>query len=102
MPNIKILTRTRRGDALSANLINEIKQSINNNTRAIAAPKQIDSSVELDDSAGLTDLDFTETSRSETTVQVTDSNGDTHDIEQGDQYVLQNSSGDVLTLNFTN
>ena len=92
-----------KGDIVTAKKLSGYAKAINRNTKAIAAPRQKDISTgETGSGGGLTDLTFTEDSRTETTVTITDSSGNTHDINQIDQVVLSNSSGDVLTLNFTN
>lgn len=102
--DIQVIRSIKVGDVITADHLNSIARAINNNTRAIATPRQKFAEDETlkGESGGLTDLTFTEISRTQTTVQITDSNGDTHDIEQIDQVVLENASGDVLTLNFTN
>jgi len=107
--NNEWLARVRVGDFITAELLNNIQKAVNANTRAIRGPK---SKTNLDEiykstgtsgsGGGLSDLSFTEISRAETTVVITDSNLDTHNIDQIDQVVLQNASGDTLTLNFTN
>lgn len=87
------------GDVITADLLNAITTAVQANQGAIKSPTQKDIAT---GSSGGGNLDFTETSRTQTTVTVTDSGGATHDIEQIDQVVLENSSGDVMTLNFTN
>lgn len=100
--NITVLRRVQRGDVVTAELLNAIGGAVNQLSQAVSAPRQVTDAALNQSGSGVTDLNFTETSRTETTVEVTDSNGDTHDIEQIDQVVLANSSGDIMTLNFTN
>lgn len=102
--NQTVLRRIRKGDAITARYLNGITTAVNRNTKAISGPRNLSraSASGGSDGAGVTDLSFTETSRTETTVQVTDSNGDTHDVNQIDQVELVNSAGDVMTLIFNN
>ena len=105
--NIELIPGIGSGQVITARHLNKLSSGINKNSEAVGRPKQKESPVgesesETESGSGLTDLTFNETSRTETTVTTTDSNGDTLDIAQTDSIVLENSSGDVLTLNFTN
>lgn len=92
----------QRGQAITAERLDNMVRNINANTRGLSGPKQQAAKEESDAEAGLTDLVFTEISRSETTVTLTDSNGDTVNVNQIDQVIMENASGDLLQLNFTN
>lgn len=103
--NTDVLPDIKVGDILTAKMLTSITRAINKNTVAFNVPREkTDASTSGDGAGGggLTNLTFTEDSRTITTETMTDSNGDTHDIDQIDQVVLSNSDGDVLTLNFTN
>ena len=103
--NNNVLRGIKVGDRITAAWLNKVVKALNDTAAAVAVPNQKEIAIGDtggDPDAGLTDLTFTETGRSETTVQVTDSNGDTHDIDQIDQVTLTNGSGDTLILNFTN
>lgn len=98
------IRKIRRGQPITARYLNDMGAAINRNTIAISGPRNRnrESLAGAGGGTGLTDLLFTETSRSETTVTVTDSNGDTHNVNQIDTVELTNSAGDVLTLVFDN
>ena len=103
--NVRTIRKIRRGQKITAQYLNAIGTAVNSNTEALGGPKQ-KRDPEVSDGGGggssPLNLNFTETGRTNTTVEITDSNGDTHDIEQIDQVTLQNPTGDILTLTFTN
>jgi len=101
--NSQLIGRITRGDVISAQYLNNIGRAVNENSRALAGPKQ-QQALEQSDAGGdtITDFNFTEVSRSQTSKQVTDSNGDTHTIEQIDSVTLVNSQGQTFVFNFNN
>ena len=103
--NVKTVSEIKAGEVITARHLNSMSTAINGNTQALAGPKQqsaLEQSESGGASAGVIDFDFIETSRTSSTVTVTDSNGDTHQIEQIDQVIFRNGAGDQLTLTFTN
>lgn len=102
--NIKILKGIKKGDVITAEYVTAIAEAINANTRAIATPRQLDDGDEIGVSGqtSVGDEVFDSVSGTETTVTITDSNGDTHDIERVDTIKFQEQgSGRFLTLNIT-
>lgn len=104
--NQNTLVQIRRGEIITAQYLNRLVTAVNRNTVAISGPRairrdNIDNSSN-DEGGSFSDLTFTESSRSETTVTITDSNGDDVEVNQIDQVELINSNGEVLTLIFNN
>ena len=105
----RLIQRIRSGEPITARYLSSLADAINQNTKAISAPKQRFPQDALDPSenpasvppTGLVDLTFTSTSITNETVTITDSNGDTHDIERITQVTFDNSAGDTLTLNLS-
>ena len=95
------IERWKKGDPITAKRLQRMASNINDNTEGLAGPKQ-QGAKEQSDSAEVADFTFTETSRQETTVTLTDSGGDTVQVNQIDQVTMQNSSGQTLVLNFNN
>ena len=94
---------TRKGDRITARYLNSMASAINRNTAAISGPRNVTrASAQTGGGAAFSDYTFNEVSRAESTVTVTDSNGDTHSVNQIDQIELSNSAGEVLTLVFDN
>ena len=103
--NAELIPAIETGEPITGRWLSGVATAINRNTRAVSAPRQTldnDDYNQSDDGAGLTDLDFTETARTVTTTTITTSDGATFDIDVIDSITLQNSSGDVMTLTFTN
>ena len=104
--NVEKVAIWRKGDAIAAKRLDRMGRAINANTDYLAGPKELNALDDTEEATepppGLTDLVFTESGRTTTEVEVTDSNGDTHDITQIDQVTLTNATGDILILNFTN
>lgn len=104
--NHRILEGIKAGDVITATWLNQVKTALNANTRAINGPKRKISATEQNNegvsaiadesfSAGSTDI-------TSTTVTITDSNGDTHDIERIDEIVFtEDTSGRTMTLSIT-
>ncbi len=90
------------GDPLTADMLTRIVRAVNQNTDAVAAPRQKDSSNELNETASIGDEVFSSTDGTETTVELTDSNSDTHDIERVDSIEFtEDTSGRKMTFNIT-
>ena len=108
MRNQNLLDRIRVGQVITAELLNDISGAINDNTVALAGPRTVEDGSEginSDADGGETQLGdevFDSTSGTETTVTITDSNSDTHDIERVDTIVFtEQTSGRTITLNIT-
>jgi hypothetical protein len=98
----EIVRKIRIGDAITAEYLNAITRIINENSRAVHAPRQAKSGAGADAAGGLLNLDFTETSRTETTTPFTDDNGDVVNIDVVDTVTFTNETGEILTLVFDN
>lgn len=94
------IRKIKKGQAITANYLNDIANAVNQNSKGVSGPKQRKQSDEVGEDTDL-DLTFDSTSITNETVTITDSNGDTHDIERITQITFENSTGDVLTLNIT-
>ena len=101
--NVERVEPIDRGEVITAHYLNNMGMAINRNSQSLSGPKQQSALEESETgSAAILDLNFTETTRASSTVQITDSNGDTHSIEQIDSVTFTNANGDVLTLSFNN
>lgn len=102
--NVERVKPIERGKVITARYLNHVGEAVNRNTQSLSGPKQQQALQESESNAaaGVINLDFSEVSRASTAVQITDSNGDTHSIEQIDSVTFQNTTGDVLTLTFNN
>ena len=101
--NNLVIAELGRGEVITGRLMTRIARSINANTRHLSGPRQQGALDDTEDeNTQSEDYNFTETSRTNATVTITDSNGDTHDIDQLDQVILVNGRGQVMTLNFDN
>jgi len=101
--NTRVIRPIRKGELITAQYLTRISAAINANTRFLSGPKQQNALDETEDAnTNSGDFNFTETNRTSSAVTVTDSNGDTHSIEQIDSVTLTNSSGQTLTLTFNN
>lgn len=106
---IQFIPETKKGQVITARKLTDIATAINTNTRAIRNPREVaQRAEELTGTAGsggtLTDESFSATATDITsqTVTITDSNGDTHDIERITQIVFSESiTGREMTLNIT-
>lgn len=102
--NNDVLKGIRVGDTITADFLNRLTMAINRNTVAVAAPSQ---KVEAGGSGeGATDNNSSWSAGAanitDETVEVTDSNSDTHDIERITQIVFTNdATGETMTLNIT-
>ena len=100
--NKELLKSINVGDVITADLLNKITAAINRNTQGFAGPRQIETSADTQFGGTIGNEVFDSTSGTETTVTITDSNGDTHDIERVDTIVLtEQTSGRTMTLNIT-
>lgn len=96
--------RLRRGDVITADLLNDMGAAIARNTQAIQKPQQKDisagetggeSSTGAEYSAGASDI-------TSETVTITDDGGNDHDIERITKIVFTNDvDGSTLTLNIS-
>jgi len=101
--NTVTIQDTQPGQIIAAKKLTNMARAINANTRYLTGPRQQGALDESEgSSAGVLNLEFTETSRAATSKTITDTNGDTHVIEQIDQVTLVNVNGEVMTLNFNN
>ncbi len=101
MSNNKILGRIKVGDVITSELLNSITLAINDNTKAVASPVQADP-YEDSNTESVGNEIFDSTSGTETTITITDDNGDQHDVERVDSVVFtEQTSGRTLTLNLT-
>jgi len=101
--NSRKIAGIRKGEIITGDHMTNISHAINANTRFLSGPRQQNALKETEEAnTASQDLNFTETSRSSTTVQITDSNGDTHSITQIDRIEMANNSGQTLILNFNN
>lgn len=89
-----------KGDGITAKRLNTMSRNINALSEGLTGPKQQGAKEESDENES--DLVFTEIDRTETTTEITDSNGDTFDNVVIDQVVFQTEDGRKLTLNFDN
>lgn len=90
------------GDVITAELLNSIAAAVNANTSAIARPGQVD--IPAGETGGGGDQVWTAAAGDITdeTVQITDSNSDTHDIERITSIVFTNAAtGETMTLNIS-
>jgi hypothetical protein len=101
--NSRKIAGIKRGQVITGHHMTEMSLAINANTRFLTGPKQQKALEDTENAnAGSGDLFFTETSRTSTSVTITDSNGDTSSVEQIDRVDFRNSSGETLTLIFNN
>ena len=107
--NAELVQPIDKGEPITGKWLSGVAAAINRNTRAVSAPRQTLDNDDYNQSgdgtstgAGLTDLNFTETSRTVTTTTITTTDGATFNIDVIDSVTLQNGSGDVMTLTFTN
>jgi hypothetical protein len=98
---VDIIRRIRIGDPITAEYLNAITRVLNQNNRAIHGPKQVAAGGDAA-AAGLLNLNFTETSRTETTTPFTDDAGDVVNIDVVDTVTFTNETGEILTLVFDN
>lgn len=98
--NNEVLKGIRPGDTITADWLSRVAAAINRNTQAVAAPSQKIEAGGLGE--GVTDSSWSAGASDITdeTVEVTDSNGDTHDIERITVIVFTNdATGETMTLN---
>lgn len=96
--NTNVLQGIKVGDTITADFLNRITQAINHNTKAVSAPTQ---KTETGNENGTTDSYWSAGASDITdeTVEITDSNGDTHDIERITEIVFTNDeTGETMTL----
>jgi hypothetical protein len=98
----EIVRKIRIGDAITAEYLNAITRILNENSRAVHAPRQAKAGAGADAATGLQNLNFTETSRIATTTPFTDDNGDVVNINVMDTVTFTNELGEIMTLNFNN
>lgn len=96
----------QKGQAITADFLNTQIRAINANTKAVRAPRmltrtQAGAGQDFQD-PGTIDLEFTETSRTTSVRTLTDSNGETVNIDVIDSVTFENSGGFIMTLNFNN
>ncbi len=102
MSNKAVLPKLKVGDVITARLLNEISTAVNANTAAVRAPAQIIEEDPGTEEAVIGDEVFQSTSGTETTVTITDSNGDTSEIERVDTIVFtETTSGRTMSLSIT-
>lgn len=99
--NSQVLQNIRIGDRITAEYLNAITAALNANTRALHGPRAVTSTGTGGAGTAL-NLDFTESSRTQTTVELTDSNGDTVDVDQIDTVTFTNLTGEIMVLTFNN
>lgn len=106
MPDTKqsrFLRRWKKNDSLTAKRLDGMVRQINETSRILSGPRQRDDDdgVANDETEEL-NLTFSEVSRTETTKNITDSNGDTFQVTVIDTVTMQNEDGKVMTLTFDN
>ena len=102
--NNDVLRGIRVGDTITADFLNRVTRAVNRNTQAVAAPSQKEVIESALDSGNVTDSVWSAGAANITdeTVQVTDSNGDTHNIERITSITFTNDeTGETMTLNIT-
>ena len=102
--NNNVLQGIRVGQTITADFLNRMRDAINTNTAAVNAPTQKDVFESPLDPGGATDSVWNAGAAdiTDATVTLTDSNGDTTDIEQITTIVFTNSqTGARMTLNIT-
>ena len=103
--NSEVLKGVKVGDVITADWLNKVAAAINKNSSAIKAPTQKD--IDLGSSGGgdsIGDETFSASSGNITTstVTITDSSGNTHDIDRITQIVFtEDATGRSMTLNIT-
>ena len=102
--NNEVLQGIRVGDRITADFLNRITTAINRNTTAVAAPTQ--KTVAGGQGEGVADNNTSWTAGAsditDETVQLTDSNGDTTDVERITVIVFTNdATGETMTLNIS-
>lgn len=100
-----ILQGIKPGDVITASWLNEVKDAINRNTKAVAGPREVlQSAEELTTTSGgssIGDETFTAgpADITSTVVTITDDGGNDHDIERIDTIVFtETTSGRQMTL----
>ncbi len=109
MPNHEILKGVKPGDVITSAWLSSVATAINANAQAIRSPREVlqpaedtNESTSSGSGSSVGNEVFNSTSGTETTVTVTDSNGDTSDIERVDTVVFtESTSGRTMTLNLT-
>ena len=105
--NDKKLPFWKGGDVISHQRLNDIVGTLNSHARSVNKPIEIipdgedQADTPVDDSESVQTI-YTETARSETTITVTDSAGNTHSINQIDSVTFEDQSGNVMVLQFNN
>jgi len=99
--NHEILRGLKVGDTITADFLSRLAMAINRNAQAVAAPSQVieaggsgeGAAANSSWSAGASDI-------TDETVELTDSNGDTVDVERITVIVFTNDdTGETMTLN---
>lgn len=101
-----ILKDIRPGDIITAKKLNDIQRAINENTKAIAGPREVLQPAEELENTSLNLVNEVYTvgaaDITSTTVTITDSNGDTHDIERIDSFTAtESTTGKTVSYSFT-
>ncbi len=106
MPNHDVLRGVKPGDVVTAEWLSRVATAINANTKAVQSPREVlqpaEETNETTDTESIGNEVFDSTSGTETTITITDDNGDDHDIERVDSVVFtEQTSGRTMTLNLT-
>ena len=99
--NNRVLAGIKVGDPITADFLNRISEAINLNSQAVSGPTQKTLAETAVDPGG-TVWNAAATDITDETVTLTDSNGDTSDIERITTIVFTNAvGGETMTLNIT-
>lgn len=102
--NNNVLQGIRPGQTITADWLSRVAQAVNRNSFAVSAPAQKTIVESPLDSGNVTNSSWSAGAANITdeTVEITDSNSDTHDIERITKIVFTNDdTGETMTLNIT-
>ena len=100
--SIDIIRDIKTGDRITAEYLQAVTRVLNSSTESMRGPRKYIPPGGAGAKPGLANLDFTETSRTQTATVFTDDNGDQTSINVIDEIVFVNPAGETLTLTFTN